>query len=192
MTDVLTKPKLTREDYRKLPEGPPYYELINGELTEMTRPQRRHYRISNLLIEWWNPWARQARGELALEPNLYLPGTEDVYHPGLVYVAAEHRSICQEDGIWGTPEVICEILSPSTEKKDRGVKLKAYRSAGVPHVWLIDPIQPVMVEEYTLNSDHYYLLNATVTAPAEWEPAAFPGWRVSLAELDAAVSPIEG
>jgi Uma2 family endonuclease len=139
---VITKRRLTREDYRALREGPPYYELVDGELMEMTKPRRRHYRLSNRLIEVWNPYARGLKGELAYEPNLYLPGIQNVYHPDLVYVDHERIHIVSEDGISGTPSVICEILSPSTERLDRGVKLEDYRRAGVPHVWLFNPEQP--------------------------------------------------
>jgi hypothetical protein len=45
-----------------------------------------------------------------------------------------------------------------------------------------------MVEEFVLADDAHYRVNAVVIAPGEWEPAAFPGWRIPLAELDAAVA----
>lgn len=190
MTDTVTRRRFTREDYQALPEGPPYYELINGELVEMTRPRRRHYRLSNRLVEMWNPYARQQDAELATEPNLYLSGVENVYHPDFVYVARERRAIVSEDDIAGVPDVICEILSPSTESVDRGLKLADYARAGVPHVWLIAPSRPVQVEEYRLGADGSYHLSGTVSAPGEWEPAGCPGLRVALAELDAAVAPL--
>jgi Uma2 family endonuclease len=186
------RPRLTREDYRRLPEGPPYYELIDGELVEMTRPKRPHYQAAGLLLELLGPHARRTHGgELALEPNLYLPGIEEVYHPDLAYVAKLRRSMCKTDGIEGVPDLLCEVLSRSTERKDRGVKLEDYRRAGVPHVWLVTPEQPVRIEEFVLAEDGRYRLNAVVEAPAEWEPAIFPGWRLPLAELDAAVAPVQ-
>lgn len=189
MTETLRR--LTREDYRALPEGPPYYELIAGELVEMTRPTREHYLVSTYLIESLGPHARRLKGELAPEPNLYLPGVEEVYHPDLVYVAAARKRMCRKKGIYGAPDVVCEILSPTTERKDRGVKLEDYRRARVSHVWLITPESPVLVEEYVLGQDGRYVLNTSVTAPGAWEPAAFPGWRLDLTELDATLAPVE-
>lgn len=194
MTDVATpKARLTRDDYQALPEGPPYYELIQGELVEMTRPLRRHYRLVARLLRRWEEFLDAGpEGEVALEPNLYLPEIEDVYHPDLLYVAQSRRAICREQGVFGTPDVICEVLSPSTRRSDRYVKLDEFRQAGVPHVWLIEPEAPVVVEEYVLGEDGRYRLHVIVTAPEEWEPVAFPGWRVSLAELQAAAAPVEG
>src|SRR5436853_1486039 len=101
--------RITRAEYRALPEGPPYYELIDGKLVEMTRARRPHYRVSGRLFRIWDlAIDSQLGGELAPEPNLYLPGIEDVYHPDLVYVGPNRLTICQEEGIEGTPDVVCE------------------------------------------------------------------------------------
>ena len=191
MTDTLTRTRVTRDDYLRLPEGPPYFELIDGELIEMTHPKRRHYRIFTLMLKRCDDFATTHGGEWAPEPNLYLPTTEDVYHPDLVYVRAENLRICQDDGIWGVPDVICEILSPSTERIDRIRKMREFAAAGVPHVWLISPVQPVAIEEYSLRGDDYARINA-LEAPALWQPAAFSGLEFALAEFDAAVAPAGG
>jgi Uma2 family endonuclease len=185
MSETVARTRVTREEYLALPEGPPYYELIDGELDEVNRPTREHNRVLALLVEWWNPRARADRGELAIEPNLYLPGVENVYHPDLAYVRGDERSISRSEGIFGAPYVVCEILSTSTERKDRLVKIPDFRRAGVLHVWLVDPRRPLAVEEYVLNESGFYTLRQAVIAPEEWEPAAFPGWRISLTELDA-------
>ncbi len=189
MADTLaTTRRLTRADYQALPEGPPYYELIDGELIEMTRARRPHYRLTLRLGRWWDEQVEsEFGGELALEPNLYLPGIDDVYHPDLVYVAEANLAICEDDGIWGTPDVIVEVLSPSTERIDRHKKLESFRLAGVPHVWLISPQIPVAVEEYSLEPDCRYRLNTVAQSPDEFTPVAFPGWRIPLAQLDAAI-----
>jgi Uma2 family endonuclease len=182
--------RLTRDDYRSLPEGPPYYELIDGELVEMTRARRAHSRLIVRLAHLWEGRILAGLGgELQQEPNLYLPRIDDVCHPDLVYVGPDQLAICHDAGIEGTPHVICEILSPSTERLDRYVKMADFRAAGVPHVWLIDPERPVTVEEYVLEADGRYRQNAIVRAPAEFAPAAFPGWKIALTELDAAVAP---
>ena len=184
---TIAKARVTREDYRRLPEGPPYYELIDGELVEMSRPIRVHYRLAAFLIEILNPYARKVGGELAPEPNLYLPGIEEVYHPDLVYVARAHRRMCKDDGIYGVPDMICEILSPNTWRTDRYRKLPDFRRTGVPNVWLIQP-DVVAVEEYVLAEDGSYRQNAVLQAPAEWRPAVFPGLVISLAEAQKAVA----
>jgi Uma2 family endonuclease len=177
----------TREDYRRLPEGPPYFELIDGELVEMTRPQREHYEAHRYLIEVLSPYVRQLGGDLAPEPNLYLPGIEEVYHPDLVYVAKARLSICRKDGIHGVPDLICEILSPSTRHTDRYKKMRDFRRCGVPYVWLVEPEGKVGVEEYVLDDGSYRLLQVLQT-PADWEPTVFPGFHLSLAAMQRATN----
>ncbi|HTE17808.1 MAG TPA: Uma2 family endonuclease, partial [Armatimonadota bacterium] len=131
---IAAKRQVTREEYQAIPEGPPHYELIRGELVEMTRPLRAHHRVFLKLARLLGSYVEDELGaELAPEPNLYLPGIEDVYHPDLVYVALENQSISRQDGIHGTPDMICEILSPTTRRKDRFVKLEDFCRAGVPH-----------------------------------------------------------
>jgi Uma2 family endonuclease len=81
------------------------------------------------------------------------------------------------------------VLSPGTRRRDRGAKPDDYRSAGVPHIWLIEPESPVTVEEHALAEDGSYGVRVE-TAPAAWEPVAMPGWSLSLEALDAAVSAV--
>jgi Uma2 family endonuclease len=58
--------------------------------------------------------------------------------PDLLFVRAEHADIVQEDGIFGTPDLIVEILSP-TDTPSRLLALEAdYRSIGVPEMWFVD------------------------------------------------------
>jgi Uma2 family endonuclease len=188
MSQAVARRWWTRGEYQALPEGPPYYELLDGELIEMTRPIEDHNELGMLLAERWRAHLRSGPGgSLSWEPNLYLPGVEDVCHPDLVYVAPEQRQIRRKDGIHGTPTVVCEILSPSTERLDRRVKMELFRKTAVPHVWLVSPDRPVGVEEYVLGDDGFYRLHASVETPAEWEPSSFPGWRLSLKELDDAM-----
>ena len=180
---------MTREEYCLLPEGPPHHELIRGELIPTTRPSENHRQIAVALIGLWYAQARpHFGGRLLPAPNLYLLGVEDVYHPDLAYVSPANQGISRSRGIHGVPDVICEILSPATERLDRYTKLKAYWKAGVSSVWLIDPEPPVAVQEFVMCHDGTYRLNANLSAPADWEPFAFPGWRISLAELNAAAT----
>jgi Uma2 family endonuclease len=186
-----TTGRVTREEYRRLEEGPPYYELIDGELVEMGRPKRKHNRLALRLGRLWDVYVERAGGgDLQYEPDLYLPGIENVYHPDFAFVTPQRVGIVDEDGVFGVPNVVCEILSPTTERLDRGVKLRDYRTTGVPHVWLIDPANPVTVEEYVLGSDGNYHLHAKVSSPTGWTPVAFPDWTIPLAELDKAATPL--
>ncbi len=178
----------TQEDYAHLPEGPPYYELEDGRLVEMPRPARDHYLLAIFLIQVLATYIKENHlGELALEPNLYLPDSNSVLHPDLAFVRTENMSIVKSNGIHGSADMACEIISPSTASRDRGRKRELYAAAGVRHLWLIDPTRPVMVEECLLNDEGRYVLFNSPVAPAEWRPGLFSELTISLAELESAL-----
>jgi len=56
------------------------------------------------------------------------------------------------------PDWVCEVLSPSTEAKDRGVKMRIYRREGVPYYWIVDPVLHT-VEVYELANGRYSLVD---------------------------------
>lgn len=172
----------TREEYFALPEGPPYYELINGELVMSPRPLLRHQQLQTFLTaNLWPHAVGVLGGELLGEPNLLLPGTTDVVHPDVLYLKPENLHLRQSLGVEGAPDMVCEILSPGTRRHDRGVKLRAYQKAKVAHVWFIEPQPPLQIEEYVLEADGRYRLEANLSSPQVWSPALFPGWTLDLA-----------
>ena len=172
---------ITRQEYARLPEGPPYHELISSQLVERSpKSSRRHAEIQAYLIEMLGPHARGVlQGRLFMGPSLYLPGTENVYQPDLVYLSRSQHSIVKEDGLYGVPSLICEILLPATASRDRYLKTDAYCRAGVPHYWIFDA-EEVAVQEFVLADDGYYRVQAVATPPAVWSPLAFPGWSFDL------------
>ncbi len=61
--------------------------------------------------------------------------------PDLVFVRAENAHIVQEDGIFGTPDLVIEIWSPGDRLSEMLEKEADYRSIGVPEIWLIDQMR---------------------------------------------------
>jgi Uma2 family endonuclease len=91
------------------------------------------------------------------------------------------------NGLHGSPSMVCEILSHSTERTDRQRKLRVYEQAGVRHYWLFDPERPVKVEELILDENGRYREQAVAEAPGLWSPLAFPGWTLDLGALEARI-----
>ena len=74
--------------------------------------------------------------------------------PDLVYISNERREILTDQGVSGAPDLVIEILSPSTRARDLGIKLRAYQAAGVPSYWIADP-RARTLEQPVLGEDGY-------------------------------------
>jgi Uma2 family endonuclease len=99
----------------------------------------------------------------------------------LVFVSNERLRIIQEDFIAGAPDLVVEILSPSTTAYDRATKLNLYAEAGVPWVWLMDPLART-VEVLRLQGDKY-LLHSIFAGSQTLTSPMFPDWEITLEEL---------
>lgn len=122
----------TRKDYEALPEGTPV-ELHDGFLVKQPSPRWGHQRILNRILK--------SLGDV-LGPDRFAPGPVDVlvdelnvFVPDIVVHASPPSDEAQYVGV---PAVVFEVLSPSTEDRDRHFKAKRYLGLGVREVWLID------------------------------------------------------
>lgn len=122
----------------KLPDGV-RAELIEGELFMMSpSPQFRHQRVVGNLFRILDRAVRASgRGEVLVAPlDVHLPGG-DIVQPDLIVILNENRHIVQ-DWIRGTPDLLVEILSPTSPERDRFVKRNVYARNGVPEYWIVD------------------------------------------------------
>ena len=79
---------------------------------------------------------------------------ENTYVPDVVIVC--DRSIVHRDGIYGAPDLVVEVLSPSTSRNDRGAKMRHYAAAGVKEYWIVTPLGK-SVEVYLNENDRFEL-----------------------------------
>lgn len=89
--------------------------------------------------------------------------------PDLVFVRKERLAVLSDRGVEGPPDLIVEIVSPSTAGRDRGVKLDRYRHFGVAEYWIVDP-EARIVEVWDLGAG---AAEAVVHGPGErmdWTP----------------------
>ena len=150
----------TYEDIVALPENL-VGELIHGQLHATPRPAPKHAQAYSALGgNLFNPFGRGANGPggwwILDEPELHLG--ENVLVPDL---AGWHRERMSElpDTAWFelAPDWVCEILSPSTARLDRGLKMPLYATQKIPHLWLVDP-DAKLLEVYELHDGHWTLL----------------------------------
>ncbi|MBI2802170.1 MAG: Uma2 family endonuclease [Gammaproteobacteria bacterium] len=141
-----TKPRLpyTYDDYRTLPEDMSRrYELLHGDLYMVPAPTTRHQRVLSRLNSLMLEHVRSRQlGDAFFAPVDVILGQGDareVVQPDLFFIAAARRDTVKLHGIEGPPDLVVEILSPGTETRDRGYKLKMYARHGVREYWIVDP-----------------------------------------------------
>jgi Uma2 family endonuclease len=174
--------KMTLEEYRALPEGPPHYEFENGELIPMTSPTRKHQNILAELLGIVRPFVRENKlGEVIMEIDVYLPDGSVVI-PDLVFVGSEQTRLFNpiDDKIHGSPIMMLEIISRN-ESRDRVEKFRIYQDNGIEWYWLADP-NTLIIEEYHLTPEGY-LRTASIAQGEEFRPGVFPGLVIDLAKL---------
>ena len=148
----------TYEEFMALPEGGPVrYEIIDGDLCMTPAPSPRHQEISkNLLFEIERFLRTNPLGEIFAAPvdMVFSREPPQVVVPDLVFVATEHLSLITEKNLQGVPDLLVEILSPTTSLRDRREKLALYERFGVPEYWIVDP-KLETVQVFRLADGHY-------------------------------------
>jgi Uma2 family endonuclease len=132
--------KLTLEDYNVLPNDGKRYEIVDGELYVTPAPSTRHQGISiRLTSRLFRVLDEGGQGRLFNAPIDVVLNEHNIVQPDIVYIKNENRSIIEEKYIKGPPDMVVEILSPSTRRTDVIVKAALYAQFGVPAYWIVDP-----------------------------------------------------
>ncbi len=180
---AMPKVRHTRADYDSLPEGA-YAQIIEGELVMTPAPTPWHERLVVRFIEMLAARLGKGWGDRVLGSRVELvtgvPPDEEIVQPDVLVLPEGTRATGRG---WRppTPVLVAEILSPSTERYDRGAKLRIYRTAGVLEGWLLDPVAETV--------DVHDLAARTSRAFGHGEAAesrAVPGFRVEAREFFAA------
>jgi Uma2 family endonuclease len=138
---VLERP-LTYDDLAAMPDDGKRYELINGELFELTGPTTKHQRSTRRLSSGLDNFVtRRELGEVFFAPLDVFLSPHNVVQPDIVYVSRQRYHIVREQKIEGVPDLLMEILSPSNRRHDVVTKAALYATFAVPEFWLIDPDQ---------------------------------------------------
>ena len=158
-------------------------ELINGKIVMMSpRPRVNHTRISGNIYSIFKNALKGKQCEafpdgidLYLdEKNHFIPDAMIVCDPSQV----------KGDRIDGAPSLVVEVLSPSTELRDRGVKMRAYAAAGVEEYWLVDVVSK-RVEVYRQQDERLEIQRVyTYYSPEEQKENAEKPGRFSLSDED--------
>lgn len=183
-----TRARWTWAEFARLPsEGSRRYEIIADELYVTPGPAPRHQRVVARLIEILGPFVRRHRlGEVLPGPIDVLFGEGDYLEPDLVFVGSSGAHLVTDRGIEGPPDLIVEIVSPSTATRDRELKRDRCQLFSVPEYWVIDPeARSVEVWRFAEGPDAYVRLGVAETL--QWRPVAGgPALSIEVSELVAA------
>lgn len=133
--------KYTVEDYLNVAESETErYELLEGELVMVPAPNWFHQSIAAALFEQLNRYVKERDlGVVRFAPLDVELSDHDVAQPDLIFLSHDRLHLVQEGRVRGAPDLVVEILSPSTHQRDRTTKRTLYARHGVPEYWLVDP-----------------------------------------------------
>lgn len=178
----LKEKKHTIRDYKHLPEGAPY-QLIEGELVRTPAPSPYHQIISANIFKVIAEFTDNKKAGIALYSpiDVYIDN-ENVFQPDIVFIAKQRRDLITDDGIHGAPDLVIEILSPSTAYYDMKKKFKLYERSGVKEYWIVDP-EMKSVEIYALGTQGSFTLSAGLTEQGSAASAVLSGFEMSLTQI---------
>jgi Uma2 family endonuclease len=195
MADALLAPeenlRHTYADYLNW-EGPERYQLINGEVFMMASPTVAHQAILVEIVTQFNIWLRGKPCRVFVAPlDVRLFPEDDnsddtVVQPDLLVVC--DRTKLAKGSVNGPPDLVLEIMSPSTSRKENILKFEAYLNAAVGEYWVIEPEQK-LAEVYVYEDGHF--ISSCYKGDAVISSTVLPGLSVELktvwaAEQDAA------
>ena len=150
--------KYTYQDLLTTPDDRNRYEIFEGDIIVTPAPNEPHQNaVSNLHLILGNHVKKYRLGKLYIAPFDVYFDEETVIEPDMLFVAKDRLSIIEKQRIKGAPDLVVEVLSPSTEERDRGFKFKRCAQEGVREYWLVDP-EKSLVEIYTLTERGYELV----------------------------------
>ena len=132
--------QLTYEDYLLFPDDGKRHEIIDGEHCVTPAPKTKHQKASfNLSVALGSYVKQRGLGLVLAAPSDVILSDENVVQPDLLFVSTARVSIVTEDNIRGAPDLVVEIISETTRKRDEVTKRKLYERFGVQEYWVVDP-----------------------------------------------------
>lgn len=170
------------EDIWDTPEDGNRYEVIDGQLFVTPPPLIPHQAGASGLHRHLAPHVHARRlGRIFFAPVGLVLDDENGIQPDIVFVSNARLGIITERAIEGVPDLVVEILSRSTQARDRGIKMRRYAAAGIPYYWILDPRSRAL-QEYALGDQGYDLIS-TSGPGAVFKPRLFPGLEIPIDDL---------
>lgn len=146
------------EDYLNLPDDGYRYEIIEGILYMTNAPDFDHqYTVMEIAFHLKSFVNQNQLGYVLTAPfEIHLAEKTRPVQPDVVFIGAERGLVRGAKYFEGPPDLVVEVLSPSTRRLDQFAKFGAYEKAKVPEYWIVDP-KTWLVQLYTLEQQEYVL-----------------------------------
>ncbi|WP_010531735.1 Uma2 family endonuclease [Lentibacillus jeotgali] len=156
-TELIKEDNLTYDDYASIDDGN-RYELVDGQLELMSpAPSVTHQLISAQMQKRITESCESDYIILDAPIDVILADNE-VRQPDLVLIHRKRLNILRNRGVIGPPDLVVEILSPSTLKRDKIDKLNMYANFRIPEYWIVEPKTGIL-EQYSLHDAQYTLID---------------------------------
>jgi Uma2 family endonuclease len=175
----------TYEDYRRLPDDGNRYEVIRGSLYVTAAPYLKHqFAVAELSIRLGGFVREKGLGRVLWAPiDVRLPsGIASPVQPDIVFFGVGNEPRWDLGYFEGVPDLVVEVLSPSTRSRDRRIKLQAYQDAGIPEYWMVDP-DSRSVAVHALKGGPRYIEICRSGAGETVRSVVLPGFEIAVADL---------
>lgn len=180
---TIVAPKLTYRDLQQLPQDGKQYELIDGEVYMTPSPNWRHQQIvGNLYMALRAFIDAGGLGKVCVAPMDVVLEDRTALQPDLLFIRADRLAVTRSGHVEGAPDLVIEVLSPSTASFDRETKLQVYARTGVPEIWYVNPDSEI-VEILNLGADRRYALTARLSGDPAIVSEALPGIPLTLRQV---------
>jgi len=153
---------MTNLAYRYEDERPT--EMLDGVIYMMASPGLKHIRVSENIVQIFRKYFKGKRCDVFGDPAKVFLTDDDRVVPDVTVVRDKDK--IKKDGVYGAPDLIVEILSPSTSKRDKTYKKSLYERCGVKEYWIVG-VEGFEIEAYWL-VDGKYQLNNIYTLLPDW------------------------
>lgn len=154
--DRIMEHPVTYEAYAEMPDDGQRYEVLDGKLELMSPgPSTVHQVIGaalHLIVQSCN-----SEFFILFAPLDVILSRTNVVQPDLIMIHHSRSDIVTKRGIEGSPDLMVEVLSPGSRRRDRLRKAQIYARHGVPEYWSIDPNAQTL-ERFELNDEQQYEL----------------------------------
>ncbi|HYV93886.1 MAG TPA: Uma2 family endonuclease [Chitinophagales bacterium] len=182
--ETLVEPKekvWTADEYLKTPEGV-IFTIIDGKQYIMPSPFALHQdTLLELVLLISNHIKKHKSGHVYIAPFDVILASKNVVQPDLIFISNENKGILQRGRIFGSPDVLIEIISPTSVNMDRVIKMKKYLQFKVPEYWIIDPVKRT-VEIFCLENNGYNLHSIAVHK-GKVESKRIKGFKVKIEDF---------